>query len=177
MPLLIRVALGGHSLGGWGSYPCRDSVYMFYCPRRLGWFLCCFLRVCRFLFLLFILHTVLSNTSNIYPNTTTSDQSGSGSNGDGWVFSTFPRSPELETHYQWPSRLGLLNTPTASLQTGKTPHNECSASDIKQSDGVPSVMLELWGMRSTPSFLSPETIRLVELDRVLSMDQMERFFI
>ena len=29
--------------------------------------------------------------------------------------------------------------------------NECPAYDTKQSDGEDSVMLELWGMRSTPS--------------------------
>ena len=31
------------------------------------------------------------------------------------------------TSAQWPSRLGMQNTQTASLQRGKTPHlNECS---------------------------------------------------
>ena len=34
-----------------------------------------------------------------------------------------------------PSRLGLQNTPTASLQRGKTPPNECPGYDTKQSDG------------------------------------------
>ena len=38
---------------------------------------------------------------------------------------------------------------TASLQRCKT--NECPAYDTKQSDGEVPVMLELWGMRSTPS--------------------------
>ena len=47
-------------------------------------------------------------------------------------------------------RLGQQNTPTASLQMGKTPPNECPGYDTKQSDGVDQVMLELWGMRSTP---------------------------
>ena len=32
-----------------------------------------------------------------------------------------------------------------------TPLNECPAYDIKQSDGEVPVMLELWGMWSTPS--------------------------
>ena len=33
----------------------------------------------------------------------------------------------------------------------KTPFNECPVYDTKQSDGEIVVMLELWGMRSTPS--------------------------
>ena len=46
---------------------------------------------------------------------------------------------------------------TASLQRGKTPHthsNECPGYDSKQSDGEVPVMLELWGMWSTPSLAS-----------------------
>ena len=42
----------------------------------------------------------------------------------------------------------------ASLQRGKTPHNECPGYDTKQSDGEVLVMLQLWGMRSTPSLPS-----------------------
>ena len=57
-----------------------------------------------------------------------------------------------------PSRLGLLNTQTAPLQRGKTPSIECPGYDTKQSDGQVPVMLELWGMQSTPllpSLLGP----------------------
>ena len=43
------------------------------------------------------------------------------------------------------SRLGLLNTVTASLQT--------VLYDTKQSDGEVPVMMELWAMQSTPSLL------------------------
>ena len=43
----------------------------------------------------------------------------------------------------WPSWLGLQNTPTASLQRGKTPPNKCSGYGTKQSDGEASIMLEL----------------------------------
>ena len=50
-----------------------------------------------------------------------------------------------------PNRLGLLNTPTASLQRGKTPPNYYPGYDTKQSDGEVPAMLELWGMQSTPS--------------------------
>ena len=66
--------------------------------------------------------------------------------------------------------MGLQNTPTASLQSGKTlplPY-ECPRYVTKQSDGEVSVMLELWGMRSTP--LLPG---VVVPDRVPSMGQIE----
>ena len=52
-----------------------------------------------------------------------------------------------------PSRLYLLNTPTASLHRGK-PLNEYPDYDTKQSDGEASVMLEVWEIRSTPSLAS-----------------------
>ena len=67
-----------------------------------------------------------------------------------------------------PSRLGLKNTPTALLQMG----NECPRYDTKQSDGEVPVMLELWGMRSTPSLpLLPGQLwpGVVAPDRALSM--------
>ena len=47
--------------------------------------------------------------------------------------------------------VGLYNTPTASLQRGKTSSNEYPGYDTKQSDGEAPVMLELWGMQNTPS--------------------------
>ena len=56
--------------------------------------------------------------------------------------------------------------------------NECPEHDTKQSDGEASVMLELWGMRSTPSLTSlPGLLWLgvVVLDRVQSMGQIELF--
>ena len=37
------------------------------------------------------------------------------------------------------------------MQRGKTPPNKCPGYDTKQSDGEVPVMLEFWGMRSTPS--------------------------
>ena len=48
------------------------------------------------------------------------------------------------------SRLWLQNTPTAPLQRKKNPFNECPGYETKQSNGAVPVMLELWGMRSTP---------------------------
>ena len=70
-----------------------------------------------------------------------------------------------------PSRLGLQNTLTAPLQRGNPP-NECPAYDTKQSDGEVPAVLELWGMRSTPSLPSlpgPLWPGVVAPDRALSM--------
>ena len=53
---------------------------------------------------------------------------------------------------------------------------ECSGYDTKQSDGEAPLILELWGMQSAPSLPSlsgPLWPRVVALDRVLSMDQIE----
>ena len=80
-----------------------------------------------------------------------------------------------------PSRLRLWHTPTASLQRGKTAHppsNECPGYDIKQSDGEAPVMLELWGMWSTPLLLSlpgPLWPKVVAPNRVWSMGWIELF--
>ena len=54
--------------------------------------------------------------------------------------------------------------------------NEYPAYDTKQSDSAASVMLELWGMRSTPLLpSSPDQLWLgvVPPNRVLSMGQIE----
>ena len=54
--------------------------------------------------------------------------------------------------------------------------NKCPGYDTKQSDGEVPVMLELWGMHSTPLLLSlPGLLRLrmVALDRVLCIAQIE----
>ena len=76
-----------------------------------------------------------------------------------------------------PSQLELLNTPTTPLQSGKTPHpDDCPVYDSKQSDGEVTVMMELWGMRRTPSLPSlpgPLWLGMVAPDRVLSKDQKE----
>ena len=72
-----------------------------------------------------------------------------------------------------PSRLGLYNTPTAPLQRGKTPTpDKCPDYDTEQSDGAVPVMLNFWGMRSTPLLPSlPGPLWLGEVThvRVLSM--------
>ena len=50
--------------------------------------------------------------------------------------------------------------------------NECPGYDTKQSDGEVLVMLEHWGMRSTPSLPLPPGpfwLRMIAFDRVLSM--------
>ena len=63
-----------------------------------------------------------------------------------------------EGKIQLPTRLGPENSLTASLQKGKPPPHECPGYDTKQSDFETPVMLELWGMQSTPplpSLLGP----------------------
>ena len=59
------------------------------------------------------------------------------------------------------------------------PH-ECPGYDTKQSDGEDLVMLELWGMQSTPSlpFLSGHLWSgAVALDKVLYVGQIEQNYI
>ena len=60
---------------------------------------------------------------------------------------------------------------------GKTPPpNDCPACDTKHSDGEVPVMLEIWGMQSTPSLPSlpgPLWPRMVAPDRVQSMGHIE----
>ncbi len=58
----------------------------------------------------------------------------------------------------------------------RSPPNECPGYDTKQSDGEIAVMLQLTGIRSTPSLPSlpaPLKPEMIALDRVLSMDQVE----
>ena len=63
------------------------------------------------------------------------------------------------------------------LSRGVRPHSsKCPWHDNKQSHGEIPVMLELWGIRSTPSLLSlpvPLCPGVVEPDRVLPMGQIE----
>ena len=69
-------------------------------------------------------------------------------------------------------------TNSISAERVNAPTNECPTYDTKQSDGEAPVMLEFWGMRSTPSFVlhpSPLCLRVVTLDRVLSVCQIELF--
>ena len=76
----------------------------------------------------------------------------------------------------WPNWLGLKNTSSASLQRGKTPPNQCPEYDLKQSDGDTVVMVELWGIRSSPilsSLPDPLWQRGVASDRVLLMGKKE----
>ena len=59
-------------------------------------------------------------------------------------------------------------------------HNSCPGYDIKQSDSEASVMVELWGMWSSPSLpLLPAPLwpEVVAPGRVLSMRQTELFVI
>ena len=75
-----------------------------------------------------------------------------------------------------PSRLGLKNTPTASLLRSRTPLNKCPGYDTKQSDSEVPVMLDLWRMRGTPSLPSLPGLLwpvVVAPNRALSMNQTE----
>ena len=75
-----------------------------------------------------------------------------------------------------PSRLGLYNTPTASLQRGKTLPHECLGYNTKQSDDEVLVMLGLWGMRNTSSLSllpGPLWLGMLANDWALSMGQIE----
>ena len=78
---------------------------------------------------------------------------------------------ETLTRYIWPNRLGLQNTPTASLQIGKTP--SISVQDMTLNNVMAT---EHWGMHSTsslPSLQGPLWTGVVAPDRVLSMDLIE----
>ena len=58
------------------------------------------------------------------------------------------------------------------ISGGVRPPNECPGYDTKQSDGVVPVVLELWGMQSTPSLPllpGPLWLRMVAPDWALSM--------
>ena len=77
--------------------------------------------------------------------------------------------------FDWyPIGLGLQNTPTASLQRSKTPPRRVRRCDVKQYNDEAPVMLEFWGMQSTPSLLplpGPLWPRMVLPERVESMGQ------
>ena len=76
------------------------------------------------------------------------------------------------------SRLELYIIRTASLQISKTHSNEFPGYDTKQSDGEAPVILEIWGMQSTPTLPSlPCLLRpeVVTPDKVLSMSQIKLF--
>ena len=63
-------------------------------------------------------------------------------------------------------------TDCTSAEGVRPPPNECPGYDTKQSDGEVPAVLELWGMRSTPSLPSlpgPLWPGVVAPDRALSM--------
>ena len=84
---------------------------------------------------------------------------------------------EFNLSVYWPCRPGLQNKPTF-LQRDKTSLQREVGYDTKNSDREAPVMLELWGMQSTPwlpSLPGPLWLGGVESDSVLSMDQIELF--
>ena len=71
---------------------------------------------------------------------------------------------------------GAVEYTDCTSAEGRHLSNECPGYETKQSDGEVPVMLELWGMRSTPSLPSlpgPLWSGMVAPDRALSMDQIE----
>ena len=100
-------------------------------------------------------------------------------------YSQLINSTWLDTHLQLSQILIIQNLMAQSTGavvytdclSGKTlTPNECPRYDTKQSDGEVPVMLELWGMQSTPSLPSlpdPLWLGAVAPDRVLSMGQIE----
>ena len=70
-----------------------------------------------------------------------------------------------------------MNVQQSADGVRRHPNSECLGYDIKQSDSELPVMLELWGMQSTPlpSLPGPLLVWVVIPDRVLSMGQIELF--
>ena len=69
----------------------------------------------------------------------------------------------------------LYNTSTYLCRKVRLP-NECLRYDTKRSDGEIPAMLELWRMQSNPllpSLPGPLWLRMIVLDRILSMVQIE----
>ena len=98
----------------------------------------------------------------------------------GFHFITDPGSPKFLSvtfdFYLAQSAGPVEYTDYTSAEGYNPPLHECPRYDTKQSDGVVPVMLELWRMRSTPSLpLLPGPLwpRMVPLDRVISMGQIE----
>ena len=71
---------------------------------------------------------------------------------------------------------GLISSECRIHKAVIPPPNECPGYEIKQSHGEVPVILELWGMRSTPSLPSLLGLlwpRVVAPDRVLCIGQIE----
>ena len=67
---------------------------------------------------------------------------------------------------------GAAESYTDCISAEKDSLNECPEYDTKQSDGVASIMLDIWGMPLLPGPLQPG---VVTPDRVLSMGQIKVF--
>ena len=83
----------------------------------------------------------------------------------------------LTQRWDYTKSVGAVEYTNCISAEEQDPHNECLGYDTKQSDGEVPVMLELWGMRSTPSLPSPPGPLwpgVVAPERVQSMGQIER---
>ena len=83
----------------------------------------------------------------------------------------------LEINKMFAQSAGAVEyTDCPSAEAVRPPPNECLEYDTKQSDGEVPAVLELWGMRSTPSLPSlpgPLSPGVVAPDRALSMGWIE----
>ena len=78
----------------------------------------------------------------------------------------------ISTRIQYAQSAGAVEYTDWTSAEGYNPRNECPGYDTKQSDGEVTAVLELWGMRSTPSLPSlpgPLWPGVVAPDRALSM--------
>ena len=110
--------------------------------------------------------------------TTTSGQSGPGSNGNE-VVTLHSQYSNPNTECSFVSKLGhiiIAQSAVAVEYIDCFSPNECPGYDTKQSDGETPVMWELWEMQSTPSLPllpAPLWAGIVAPDRTLSMDSIE----
>ena len=89
-----------------------------------------------------------------------------------WTYVPSVRAPTSICPVGWGHRIQWLHL----CREVRPPPTECPGYDSKQSDGKILVMLELWGMQSTPSLLSlpgPLWPSMVAPDLVLFMSQIE----
>ena len=93
-----------------------------------------------------------------------------------YIFMSFKSSHHwLEKDFQLRKPKKIISALSANAVECIFP-NECPGYDIKQSDGKDPVVLEFWGMRSTPLLplhLDPFSPRMVAPVKVLSKNQIE----
>ena len=94
------------------------------------------------------------------------------------IISKFKLQSHNYVHFWTNTIESIAQSATASLQRGKTLPNEHPGYDTKQSDGEVPIILEVWGMWSTPLLPSvPRSLwsSVVAPDQVLAMGLIELF--